>query len=215
MAGEVGGAAESSVREAIERIKGFSAQLFFCGGHGGFVEHGGAGAPMVKRGGPMDRVFVLRNSGELGGNSGLDIQYGGIDFATGPLEDVEADKVEGFDEAATFAFEANRDRDAVVLRGAINEIDLPLNTVLFSGSVESSRMLWRRASGRDFVDLPYTAVHREFELHPALRERFDLPEPIVAVSAWCKSEITQASLGDEGAAFVSQQHLGSLRVFFP
>jgi hypothetical protein len=206
---------ESLVQRVAERIDGFSAQLFFCGGHGGHVEYDGSGGPMIKRGGPMDRVFVLRNSGELGGNSGLDIHYGGIDFQTGPISQVSAREAEGFDESAVFTFEENPDSEAVVLHGMIMELDLPRETALFTGSVENSQMLWQRATGKDLVSLPYTAVHNEFELNPALSEHFELPKPLVAVSGWCKDSLQKPEgPGDQGTAFVSQQHLGFLRVFF-
>jgi hypothetical protein len=206
---------EVSVQRAIEQIgENFSAELFFCGGHGGFVECAGENGPMVKRGGPMDRVFALRNVGELGGNNGLDIHYGAIDFETGSLIEIDTRETEELDELAVFEFEGNEAEDAVVLRGSIRELGLPLNTVLFRGSVDSSRMLWQRSTASEAVQLPYTAVHSDFQVHPALREHFDLPEPVVAVSAWCKVEVPQASIAG-GGSFVSQQHLGSLRVFFP
>ena len=205
---------EEFLREELDEIR---EQLFFTGGHGGHVTYDGEGGPMVKRGGPIDRVFVLRNYGELGGNNGLDVIYGSLDFETGRLAgSIERLEPSNDQERAAFTFEGNPDDSAAVIRGGITELDLPIDTVLFRGSVEPSVMTFEQDLETGRVSLPYTAVHTDFEFHEAILERFDLRAlGKIAVSAWCKVSIGPvAELTADGAPFSTQQHLGSLRAMF-
>lgn len=199
-----------------------SARVFFVGGHGGSVVYDGQGGAMVKEGGPMDRVYVLRSQGELGGDHGLDIVYGNIDFRIGPLVgDVTTTRDEAGDEVHLYTFERDEDSQATAIRGGIVDLNLPIDTVLFRGSVEPSRMRWITGdvTGK-WPTMPYEAYHLDFELHPEIRRRFGIDdEPgLVAVSAWCKpapAYMTSKEITTTGQLFRTQQHLGSLRVFFP
>jgi hypothetical protein len=206
------------LEELVEaRLEKMDSQLFFSGGHGGHVTYDGPGSVMAKMGGPIDRLFLLRNSGELGGNSGLDIQYGSVDFATGPSSsEIERLESEGYDERALIHFNGNPDSSAAVIRGAVQELGIEIDSVLFEGSVEDSIMRWELRQGDPRVQLPYTAIHLDFELHPALREHFDLPDSgKLAVTGWCKDAVAAKSQNlADGGGFIASQHLGFLRVFF-
>lgn len=205
--------------EAVNRIVDVKTQMFFCGGHGGSVRYDGKGGAMEKEGGPMDRIYVLRSEGELGGDHGLDIEYGSIDFRTGPLaKEVEVSQDEAGDTVRLFTFEENRDEEAVLIRGGIAQLGLPYDTVLVRGSVEASEMRWITGdtSGKP-PSLPYTSYHYDGEIHPALLEWFRITEsPTLRIGAWCKRAVQpgQENDGPYGPPFRTQQHLGSLRFFF-
>lgn len=212
-------------REAHDRITRTKTQVFFGGGHGGAVWYDGEGGAMEKEGGPMDRVYVLRNEGELAGNHGLDITYGAIEIRTGRLlKEVESVRNEDGDTVHLYTFDENPSETAVVIRGGIPEIGLPNDSELFTGSVEASEMQWicGDATGK-LPELPYTAYHMQFKVHPQLLKRFGIvdPEPLIAVSGWCKiinvpivSHTSPTDIGPTGQPFKTQQHLGSLRIFF-
>lgn len=210
-----------TAKDLQQQIRRAKAQVFFCGGHGGVVTYDGKGGPMVKDGGPIDRLFVLRNEGELGGDHGLDITYGTISFRTGRLaRDVRVSRGPGGTRSVVFAFEGNEDTRAVEIRGGIAELDVPYNTVLFRGTVDPSEMrLVIDAQGR--VTLPYTALHHSFKLDQRIAKRFGVrvSPRSVAVSAWCKKPPDEEEMAQlrqvpaKGPAFKTQQHLGSLRLY--
>ena len=205
--------------DVSEQIGSATTQVFFSGGHGGLVTYDGNGGPMVKEGGPIDRVFALRSEGELGGDHGLDITYGSIDFRTGRLTgELERMTSDEGDSCLIYRFEGVDDDDAIRIVGSVPELDLPMQTVLFSGSVEASEM--RFVAGdktRRRPTLPYTALHRHFSLHPAIEERFQVKtdDDSIAVCAWCKHPpvVDPDGIGAAGFAFRTQQHLGSLRIY--
>lgn len=214
-----------------DRISDSRTQIFASGGYGGDVRYDGEGGPMVKEGGPMDRIFVLRERGELGGNHGLDIVWGRLRVETGPLAgEVEVRDRESKDDDTTvvYTFEGNDDEDAIELEGGIldvegreNELEVATDSTLFRGTVEPSEM---KALTGDATDrrpnLPYTAFSTEFEVHPFIAKRFGLDHPVdgVAVMGWCKPQQPAGSFRGEnisgrGVGFSTQQHLGSLRIF--
>ena len=186
-----------------------SAEIFLCGGHGGLVVYDGKGGKMIKEGGPMDRIFLLRKSGELGGDIALDIGYGNIKFETGPL----AEGCEREESYVLFGFEGSSDEMSVVVKGSISEVALERETILYHSSVEPSIMRWDLESSR----LPYTAYHSDPYVHPALLEHLGVSGKLLgSVSGWDKPSLAEM-LGSEGApqgaAFRTQQHLGNLRIF--
>jgi hypothetical protein len=66
--------------------------------------------------------------------------------------------------------------------------------------------------------LPYTGLHTEFTVHPAIAERFGLKTPVqgLAVSAWTKhspAALVFREADNYGAAFKAHQHIASLRIF--
>jgi hypothetical protein len=214
--------ADEDTSNSIARSR---AQIFFCGGHGGVVTYDGKGGPLLKDGGPIDRLFILRTHAplfELGGDHGLDITFGCVRMATGRLKGEVKPVTYRKEQAFHCVFDGNDQPDAIVLTGCVPELDIPSGTVLFSGTVQPSEMLWIRGDGvHKPTQLPYTALHKQFTLHPAIAERFNLTTPVkgVAVSGWNKDGgspgLSEASkkFGKYAAAFRTQQHLGSLRIF--
>ena len=211
---------EDSVKKTIARSK---LQLFFSGGHGGLGTYDGKGGPMVKDGGPMDRLFILRSGGslfDLGGDHGLDISYGSLRMITGALsEPVKIEKRDKADTVVRLHFTGNTDDNAVELTGGIPELELPSDTVLFRGTLEPSEIVWIVGDvSKKKPRLPYTGLHKEFSLHPAIAERFDLNTPVqgLAVSAWTKHSPTALVFSESdryGTAFKAHQHIASLRIF--
>lgn len=213
---------DEAVTKTIREFEGFAresqAQIFISGGHGGLVTYDGRGGRMQKEGGPVDRIFLLRSLGELGGNIGLDIEYGSLNFFTGELAgDVQVLKENG-SQYAEFTFAANKDKRAVQIMGAIHELKLGHSSELFYGSVEKSIMRWFFEQDMPGGSLPYTAYHYDCYVHPAIMERFGLSPKsrTVAVSGWCKVSPERVMLNassKQGTAFRTQQHLGNVRIF--
>ena len=196
------------------------AQLFFCGGHGGLVTYDGKGGPMIKEGGPMDRLFLLRNDGRLVGDAGLDIIYGHINFRTGDLiGNVRVEQAQGNDTLVYFQFASNDDENAFEVIGGIYDLGVKRDTVLVHGTVAESTMVWETgdASKRDGM-LPYVAFHPKVYVHPVLLEWFGFSKDVElrgAATAWCKPDVPTMDLQTNtstGVAFRSQQHLGHLSV---
>jgi hypothetical protein len=222
--GSVSAAAGAELGEEVKKaIAKSKAQLLFCGGHGGLVTYDGNGGPMVKDGGPVDRLFILKSEGslfELGGR-GLEVTYGSLHFRTGPLAgEVKVEKLEGADTLVYFRFKGNESEDAIEIIGGIPELGLPADTVLFAGTVELSEMLWVVGDVSKSSRFPYTGVHNKFFFHPAIANKLGLKVPVrglVAVSGWDKGSGPKAIAFREtdkvGPAFRTQQHFGTLRVF--
>lgn len=207
-------------------IAGSKAQIVFVGGSGGVVSYDGKGGPLVKDGGPFDRLFVLRNEGltfNLGGDIGLDVIDGKCRLRTGRLVgDVKVTKAQWGDTLVYFNFQRNDSKEAVEIRGGIAELNLPNDTILFSSTIEPSEMVWMVGDvTRRHPMLPYSALHRKFFLHPAILERFMIKRQglaPLAATAWCKTppdeeEMSLRKNTNYGVAFRTQQHLGNLRVF--
>jgi hypothetical protein len=99
------------------------------------------------------------------------------------------------------------------------DLGLPSDTVLFNGTIEPSEMVWVVGdSSKKKPRLPYTGLHRNFSLHPAIAERFGLSTPVrgLAVSAWTKHSPTTLvfkKADKYGVAFKAHQHIASLRIF--
>lgn len=197
------------------------AQIFICGGHGGLVTYDGKGGAMIKEGGPMDRLFFFKNDGVLMGDAGLDLIYGHINIKTGKLTDDVSllnkdSRTE--DTCACFTFEGLDDGNAFEIKGGISEIGLGRDTVLVSGDISKSEMIWESGdvSGKDQT-LPYVAFHPNVKVHPALLDWFGVPslEAVGAETGWCKlapSAMEIERIESKGVPFRTQQHLGHLRV---
>lgn len=198
-----------------------TAEFFFSGSHGGFVTYDGKGGPLMKEGGPIDRVFLLRKrefSLSLGGDVGFDIYQGTVRIRTGPLSrDVTIEKKKGEDTLVRFYFKENEDEDSIQIKGGVPELGLANGTVLFHGSTEPAEMVWMvgDVTGKQPM-LPFIALHRNFNLHPAFLRRFGLQnKPRLALTAWCKipPDFKLEQVTKKGFAFKTEQHLANLRVF--
>lgn len=209
----------SSDSSAQTTIQSASAQIIVSGGHGGLVTYDGKGGPMIKEGGPMDRLFFLRNDGLLVGDAGLDIPYGHINIRTGKLQkDVKLYQEKSGD-CVAFDFENVDDDNAFEIRGEIRELGLPKHTLLISGNIAQSQMIWETNSktGREGT-LPYVAFHPRVHVHPEILKWFEAGDLkiIGGDTGWCKVSPAQmdiSMLSKKGVGFRTQQHLGHLRVF--
>ena len=202
-----------------------NAQLFVTGGHGGVVTYDGRGGAMKKRGGPIDRVYLLRNDGRTMGDDGrllgdaaLDVYYGCINFRTGPLQDdVELARRDGRITFIKYSFNANEDENAMEVIGSIPELGIPRDSVLFAGTVEPSIMLCEARN--DEILLPYIAWHLDVVVHADVLDWCGANAESVrgAVSGWDKKAPTTTNMlsvnARKGVSFETQQHLGHLRVF--
>ena len=198
-----------------------NAQLFITGGHGGLVTYDGDGSVMQKQGGPMDRLFLLMNDGQLLGDAGLDIEYGYVNFCTGRLDGkVKVITHNTEDTCIHYKFKENRDNCGVEVKGGISLLGIRRDTVLVSGTVDPSHMVCETGdkSGND-PSLPYAALHRVVVVNNRILEWFDIPlaKVLAAETAWCKLAPTNVEMLDAskefGVPFKTQQHLGYLRVF--
>ena len=196
-------------------------QIFITGGHGGLVTYDGRGGAMRKQGGPMDRLFVLMNDGQLLGDAGLDIDYGHIEFCTGSLDGVvEVSESEVEDTCVRYDFQGNDDENGFEVRGGIALLGISRDSVLVSGSVCASVMICQTGdrSGND-PTLPFAAWHDRVYVNAKVLEWFGLRDAavIAAETGWCKIAPAAVAKVDvhssSGVAFQTQQHLGHLRVF--
>jgi hypothetical protein len=207
--------ASKEVDTAIQRSQ---AWMVFSGSHGGLVTYDGKGGPMVKEGGPMDRIILLRADGRLIGDNALDIFYGHIDFRTGPLLGEVARSEDDTGTIYTFRFEANPDDHAFAIHGGIQLLNIPLGSVLVHGNLATSTMILEMGdrSGRG-PSLPFVGFHPEITVHPELVRWAGSSGPLsTGESGWCKippGNMAQLELTPTGAPFRTQQHLGHLRVF--
>lgn len=210
----------STTREVKAAFSHSKAQLFASGGHGGLVTYDGEGGPMIKEGGPMDRLFLLRNDGRLVGDAGLDIIYGYINFRTGPLRgNVRVKRAKGQDTLAYFQFASNDDKNAFEVIGGISDLGIKRHSLLIHGTVAESTMVWETGDkSKREGSLPYVAFHPKVYVHPVLLQWFGFSKNVRirgAVTGWCKPEIPGMDLRgitEAGVGFRSQQHLGHLSV---
>ena len=167
-----------------------NAQLLFTGGHGGFVTYDGLGGAMVKRGGPIDRLFMLSNDGRLLGDAGLDIDYGHIQFATGALEDSVSIVEDATQNTGVhYRFGRNEDPSAATVFGSIPLLGIQPETVLVSGNVAPSVMVHApgdSVGGRP--TLPYVAFHPNVTVKSDILAWFGIPNAAVlgAETGWSK-----------------------------
>ena len=210
-----------TIERFSEAIGQSNAQLFVTGGHGGLVTYDGQGGVMRKQGGPMDRLFLLMNDGQLLGDAGLDIEYGHIEFCTGKLDGtVQIIRHDLEDTCIQYNFEGNDNNNGVEVKGGISLLGIPRDSVLVSGSVSPSVMMCDIGdkSGKD-SSLPFVAWHQHVLVNDKILEWFNLDQAsvIAAETGWCK--IAPREVGNLeshsafGAVFQTQQHLGHLRVF--
>lgn len=199
--------------ELRKSIAESSVEIIFSGGHGGYVTYNGKGGQMTKRGGPMDRILVLRNDDVFDINQAFNILHGHINFATGKLR---GDIVKRDGKTVEFNFAGNNSANAVEVRGGISSLGIPNNTVLFSGNVEPSTMYCIN-EGKTSA-LPYLAFHTKFEVSPVLLRAVGIKKVDlrVALSGWNKNTtepVNFANLTKKGLNFETQQHLGYLRIW--
>jgi hypothetical protein len=191
-------------------------ELLFSGGRGGKVTYDGRGGPMEKEGGPIDRLYVFNKQALQ--EDALEIENGQINFRTGKLTGpVQTTTDTEGDTNVVFRFGEERDPKAVILTGGIPTLHIPEGTVLFRGDVEPSEMRWDLGDvSREPASLPYTARHTNVFLHPAICKRFGVKEPTAALTAWQKptpSDMVFDKNATHGAAFTTEQHVASLRLF--
>lgn len=206
-------------KSCVSAFNKHKAQLFISGGHGGLVTYDGKGGAMVKEGGPMDRIFFFRNDGLLVGDAGLDLLYGHINIRTGSLKgSVNIQKKTGHDTSVHFSFDGLKSMSAFEIKGSIIELGLPRDTVIISGNISKSEMVWETGnlSGQE-QSLPYTAFHPKVKVHQSLVDWFGVSnlQVVGAETTWCKKapvlmDINKSS--NTGVKFRTQQHLGYLRV---
>lgn len=210
--------ADDRFRDAVSEA---DAQIFITGGHGGLVTYDGRGGPMRKRGGPMDRLFLLMNDGQLLGDAGLDVEYGHIEFCTGSLTGtVDVIESEAEDTCIRYDFQENDDDNGFEVIGGVNLLGISRDSVLVSGPVRPSVMICQTGdkSGND-PTLPFAAWHDRVYVNDRILEWFGFSDAtaIAAETGWCK--IAPAAVASMevhtswGAGFSTQQHLGHLRVF--
>ena len=127
---------------------------------------------MVKEGGPMDRLFFFRTDGVMVGDAGLDIQYGHINIRTGNLTGDVTVNSEGTQNTCAF-FHFDAFQDAFEVRGGILELDIPINSLLFYGSIAESEMIWDSGDVSGTApSLPYAAFHPEVVVHSQILSWF-------------------------------------------
>ena len=187
------------------------AQLLFVGGHGGFVTYDGQGGSLVKKGGPIDRLFMLRNDGRIATDSVLRIDYGDIRFETGTLKG----SVSRIGKSNRMRYEFEGNDDAVAILGSVAQLNFPPGTELVSGNVDPSVMVYVPGSP---PTLPYVAFHSKVTVNEAILKWFGMPDAEIlgAESGWDKIDpnpdppvITKG----RGIGFETQQHSAHLRVF--
>ena len=136
---------------------------------------------MVKRGGPIDRLFMLSNDGRLLGDAGLDIEYGHIRFATGALEgSVTIIEDATQNSGVHYRFAGNKDASAVAVFGSIPLLVIEPDTELVSGNVAPSVMVHSPSDtpgGRP--TLPYVAFHPDVTVRSEILEWFGMPNAAV------------------------------------
>jgi hypothetical protein len=201
---------QAAIRQQISKSK---MEIVFLGGHGGHVTYDGKGGAMTKKGGPMDKIFAFRNDDQFDLTQGFDITYGSIYFSTGNLDgDVKKIDENHFE----FSFKGNDSNNAVEVRGGIEALGLPNDTILFSGNVEPSKMILKQL--KNTTSLPYVAFHSRFEINTKLLSAFGLKkgEARVAYAGWTKNGRfidNISNISKKGISFDTQQHLGYLRIF--
>lgn len=201
---------QAALRQQIAKSK---LEIVFVGGHGGHVTYDGKGGAMTKKGGPMDKIFGFRNDDQFDLTQAFDITYGSIYFSTGNL-DGNVKKID--DNHFEFSFKGNESMNAVEIRGGIQSLGLPNDTVLFSGNVDPSVMILKQSKTE--TSLPYIAFHSQFVINPKLLTAFGLKrgDAKVAMAGWNKQgkfvkDIS--AISKKGIAFETEQHLGYLRIF--
>ena len=196
-------------------------EILITGGHGGVVTYDGSGGAMEKRGGPIDRAFLLTKDGRLLGDAALDIDYGCINFRTGELDGrVRVLDRQTQDARVRYEFKANEADNGIEITGGIQRLNIPRHTVLVSGDVAASAMEYRPGDTSD-VDsrLPYVTYHSNVVVDQRILTWFEIPSAIVIAGASGWDKITPsviddlASIADYGVSFETQQHIGFTRVF--
>jgi hypothetical protein len=195
------------------------AQIMFCGAYGGQVTYDGKGGPMEKIGGPIDRIYLLKNSGKMLDYTGLH-SFATMNFTTGKLaENVEVTKTRT-GRRTRFLFRENRKQNAIEISGAVPDLGLSFGTPLFHSDVERSEMVCTKDEADGKAAILYVAFHGGWELDRSLLKHFRVKPPRgkkVAITLWQKpvwaARGASQEVGPKGIKMKTSQFLAYTRVF--